>query len=104
MKGHIRKGRTLKMSPQKKSGYVVKSIKLTNGERKQFLVHRLVAKHFIPNPENKPEVNHKWGVKIDNRAVALEWATKAENMQHSYAMGFHSQVGVNNSIYGRKGT
>jgi hypothetical protein len=51
-------------------------------------VHRLVAQHFHENPENKPEVNHLNG-KDDNRAISLEWATKSENMQHSFRVGTH---------------
>lgn len=51
---------------------------------KSFLLHRLVAIHFIPNPENKPEVNHKYGDKSDCRASELEWSTASENQKHSY--------------------
>lgn len=69
-----------------------------NGKHKGYLIHRLVGLHFIPNPENKPEVNHKFGFKKDNRASQLEWHTPMENMQHAHRTGL--KKGVSGSANG----
>lgn len=50
---------------------------------KNFRVHRLFAQSFIPNPEKKPDINHKNGVRNDNRFENLEWCTRSENVLHS---------------------
>ena len=70
-------------------GYLQIKLIAANGKRKNELVHRLVALHFIDNPEGKAEVNHINHIRSDNRAENLEWLTKSENNKKSY--DFHKQ-------------
>lgn len=55
-----------------------------NGGTKTMLLHRLLALHFIENPNNLPCVNHKNGIKSDNRLENLEWCTRSQNTKHAY--------------------
>lgn len=57
------------------------------GKVSPYLVHVLVALHFIPNPFNKPQVNHINGNKNDNNFENLEWVTQSENMIHAIKLG-----------------
>lgn len=69
----------------KQNGYNYFRVTLSNnGKRKHFQIHRLVAKAFIPNPKNLPEVNHKDGNKQNNMVENLEWCTRSENELHCY--------------------
>lgn len=67
------------------SGYAVTGLRMNNKSKASFL-HRLVAIAFIENPENKPCVNHKNGLRHDNRVINLEWATVRENIVHGYGL------------------
>lgn len=57
---------------------------VVDGKRYKRVIHRMVAKLFVPNPDNKPQVNHKNGVRHDNAAENLEWVTSRENTIHGY--------------------
>lgn len=66
-----------------------------NGKHKGISVHRAVALAFIPNPENKPDVNHKDGQKQNNHVSNLEWMTRGENMRHAKNTGlWNKRMGI----------
>lgn len=98
--GEVRNHTTGKILSQytDKDGYKHATI-IVNGRQYHPGVHRFVATAFIPNPENKPEVNHKNGVKYINVVDNLEWATTQENVQHAFDTGLKSSIlGEDNTL------
>ncbi|MFB7142065.1 NUMOD4 domain-containing protein [Gottfriedia sp. NPDC056225] len=81
-----RTGRIWNGSLNKKRGYYYLTVSIGN-KTKNFLVHRLVAKYFIPNPFNKATVNHIDGNKLNNNLSNLEWCTYKENTAHAINIG-----------------
>lgn len=77
-KGKILKGRYSKIKRKKYVNYQTVAL-LKDGKRKQFYIHRLVASSFIPNPENKPQIDHIDGNPHNNCVENLRWCTQKEN-------------------------
>jgi len=93
-KGLVYNIRTRKFHTNTKhsQGYLSVSV----GGRKR-LVHRLVAENFIPNPNDKPCVNHIDGDKTNNHVSNLEWVTHKENSHHAWKIGINEILRENNS-------
>ena len=83
----IKWGRLKQLKATMENGYRRVSLRDGNGCGKTFRVHRLVAMAYIPLLEGKNEVNHKNGIKHDNRVENLEWCTPKENDSHARITG-----------------
>lgn len=81
--GAVFNNKTLRFVKPQSNGRYYKVTLSVDGKERQYLVHRLVAIAFIPNPYNKPEVNHINGNRFNNRVENLEWVTASENQIHS---------------------
>lgn len=88
------KTKTVLLGSHDKRGYKVVSL-WADEKMYSKKVHRLVAEAFIPNPENKPTVNHKDGNKDNNSVTNLEWATHQENIDHAIQTGLRDINGTN---------
>ena len=90
-----------KLKQSKRNGYLCVSL-CNNGFSKSFNVHRIIAEAFIPNPGNKPQVNHINGIKTDNRVENLEWVTQSENTIHALSIGLYNPIPKNRKDLSKK--
>lgn len=91
---NARSGRKFKATTDK-HGYCRITLTKPDGKRGGLFVHRAIALAFIPNPENKPDVNHMDGNKSNNALSNLEWATRGENMRHAKNTGlWNRRMGI----------
>lgn len=98
--GNVRNKKTGKVLKPDKTikGYLRVNF-LKDGKLKHYLVHRLVATVFIPNPENKPQVNHIDGDKTNNQVENLEWNTYSENLKHAFRTGLNHIIITNKNNF-----
>lgn len=89
----FRSNRICAVKLSKRTGYYGTSLTMSSGIRVYPSIHRLVALTFIPNPKNKPEVNHLDGDKSNNHISNLVWATAKENINHAYSTGLMNGIG-----------
>ena len=93
---NLRTGKVLNPSIRP-DGY--KSVLLSrDGKKMSIRVHQLVAQYFLEKEDDKTDINHKNGIKHDNRAENLEWCTKKENMQHAHDNGLMTSKYANKDI------
>lgn len=85
-------GRLMKLTPNKSSGYIIVSIRNNEGILTPSSVHSLVAEAFIPNPENKDQINHIDEDKTNNYYKNLNWMTAKENINYGTSLRKRSET------------
>lgn len=90
-----RKGKILKLTNSVK-GYFQTQL-CRGGKRKTKVLHRIIAETFLIRVKDHNEINHKNGIKNDNRIENLEWSTRSKNMKHAFHIGLISNKGKNNA-------
>lgn len=75
------------LKPAISQGYAVVFLSFGRSDKKRVSVHRIVANAHLPMDESRKHINHKNGIKTDNRSCNLEWVTPKENMQHAILTG-----------------
>lgn len=85
-KPFTKKERIFKFRQPKTNRYVFVGL-TRNGVEEHYSLHRVYMEHWVPNPDNKRDINHKNGIKWDNRPENLEWATRSENVKHAVLTG-----------------
>lgn len=96
--GNVYNSKGKKLAPIKRGKYLAYDLPLKGDAHGIILAHRAVCSAFIPNPENKPEVNHKDGNKYNNNISNLEWVSRSENQKHRYTCLGHNHIGENNTM------
>lgn len=91
--GNVRSNRSNKILKPgiRGDGYLVVNI-TGYKHKKNWKIHQLVAHHFLEKIENKTQINHKNGIKSDNRVENLEWCTCSENIKHAFRTGLRQPV------------
>lgn len=80
------------LKPYVRCGYYVVPLS-KHGRKKTYYLHRLIAIHFMPNPDQSKEVNHIDGDKLNFAITNLEWCTRHENEQHAWRTGLKQAIG-----------